>query len=257
MGQRGPKPVAVSELNLFANEFYWAFRALAEGRQRRRYDAKRHEELIRNVDSEVQISEANWENVRNQIEDEIRAGRIKESEREQRLKQLEADYLFMGRHARYECIADEAMQTFDVPGEPETLDALLGAESPEAIRELCKDAHTLVRSEVRKGDYRDVMLSNWPISNGSMVPEYLSQYAEQFIAAKNDSRFPRSSRDTSKLKQLWFLARAMAGAVCGIKTRTAVNLLGSLRPEEMLEETHAAKRPRKRREGENHGSRTR
>jgi hypothetical protein len=256
MGQRGPKPVTPQELNLFASEFYWAFRALAEGTRRRRFDAKRHAELIRQIDREVQISNVNKQFISRQIDQEVREGHLKESEREQKRRTLEADYLFMERHPQYERVAAEAMQELNVPGEPEILETLLRAREPEVIRDICRDAHSLVRCEVRQGDYQDVRLSNWPIDNGTMVPEYLSQYAEQFIAAKNDSRFPRSSRETSQLKRLWFLSRALAGAVCGIKSRTAINLLGSLRPEEILEQTHAAKRSRRKAGGKS-GSRKR
>jgi hypothetical protein len=186
------------------------------------------------------------------MEEETRDGRMKDTEREKRLRTLESDYLFMERSRHYARAAGEAM--LNAPAEPETLEELLQAEEPEVVRAICKDAYSSVPFEVSKCEYKKVIVCNWPIRLGSMVPEYLSQFAEQFIAAKNDPRFPRSSRETSKLKQLWFLSRAMAGAVCGIRTRTAINLVGSLRPEEILEQTHAAKRPRKRL-GEKNGSR--
>lgn len=127
------------------------------------------------------------------------------------------------------------------------LDALLEADNPEQIRALCTEAFQIVRREVRDGDFRDVRVPAWPIADGSTLPEYLSQYAEQFIAAKKDPRFPRSNRPTNRLKQLWFLSRALAGACCGLSTRTSINLVGSKRPEQIFEESNAGKPTRKTR----------
>ena len=89
-------------------------------------------------------------------------------------------------------------------------------------------------------------MPNWPIAAGSVLPMYLSQHAAEFIAAKHDKRFPLSDRPTSQLKQLWFLSRALAAALYGVKLRTAINLVGSKRPEEVFEESRAAKPLRKR-----------
>ena len=72
----------------------------------------------------------------------------------------------------------------------------------------------------RGGETRLVVASKWPISVTSPLPMYLSQYADEFIAAKKDPRFPRSGRPTSQLKQFWFLSRVLAGALYGIKPRT-------------------------------------
>jgi hypothetical protein len=107
-------------------------------------------------------------------------------------------------------------------GDPDVLRQLLDpSQNPEQLRQLCKtDA------------------GNWPISGGSMFPEYLAKHAESWIKALNDPRFPggRSSqkRPSNERKQLWFLARSLAGAVYGIEPSTAVAVVGSMRPEELF-----------------------
>lgn len=78
--------------------------------------------------------------------------------------------------------------------------------------------------------------------SGLAVQVPLGQYACEFIAARKDTRFLRSTdRPTSRLKQLWFLSRALAGALYGVGTRTAMNLVGSMRPEQMFEESREGK----------------
>lgn len=74
----------------------------------------------------------------------------------------------------------------------------------------------------------------------------MSQFAEEFVEAKRDPRYPRSNRPSNQLKQLWFLSRALAGAVYGVKTRTAINLVGSMRPERVFHESRDGKPARKR-----------
>src|SRR5205823_14793652 len=89
----------------------------------------------------------------------------------------------------------------------------------------------------------------WPIAVGSTFPGYLSQHAEQYVAALRDARFPRcdvSSRPSTRLKQFWFLSRALAGALFEVRTRTAINLVGSLRPEQIFRQSREAKPSRKR-----------
>jgi hypothetical protein len=145
-------------------------------------------------------------------------------------------------------LAQEASRKrLPVPAQPDVLRALMGAKTPAQVRDICKGAFVRRKVEVvdpitsKPAGYRDVEIRNWPIASGSMFPRHLSQYAEQFIVAKQDSRFPHSSRPTNLLKQLWFLSRALAGAVFGIQTRTAINLVGSKRPEQIFEESRAAK----------------
>jgi hypothetical protein len=143
--------------------------------------------------------------------------------------------------------AEESQKIIRVPGEPDIVASLLKAKTPQEIQELCKDAFGWGPRETLPGVVRDVMHANWPISVGSPLPMYLTQYAAEFIAARKDPRFPKSTRrPTSRLKQLWFLSRALAGALYGVKTRTAINLVGSKRPEQVFEESRSARPSRKR-----------
>jgi len=84
----------------------------------------------------------------------------------------------------------------------------------------------------------------WPIDPSSMLPTYLSKHATTFVASKNDKRYPHSDRPSSRAKQLWFVSRSLAGAVYGVSIRTAINLVGSKRPDEMFEESRSGKPPR-------------
>jgi hypothetical protein len=95
-----------------------------------------------------------------------------------------------------------------VPGEPDVIEQLLSANMPEQIVEICADAFSVRRDQIEPGVVREVKALNWPISADSMLPIYLSEFAFEFIAAKNDQRFPKATRPTNRLKQLWFLSRA-------------------------------------------------
>jgi hypothetical protein len=242
-----PRIVDPQELYFFAQEYYWDFRGLAEGRFRLGFDKQKFDKAI--ADSEkVTLSDEDRARLKDLAQKEVREGRLEEVQKQQWLQNLEEDHLWMERENRRNVASEEARKRRRVPGEPDVLNALLRAQTPEQVREICKDAFVPVTVEIRPGTYKEVELANWPIpsGNGSMFPRYLSQYAEQFVAAKNDPRFPDSGRPTSLRKQLWFLARALAGAVMGIQTRTAINLVGSKRPEQVFEESRAAKPERTR-----------
>ena len=144
-------------------------------------------------------------------------------------------------------VQEEATRQLKVRGEPEVITQLLTAETPDQVREICKDAFAQVTCEIAPGVFKELTLPNWPIPAGSPLPRYLSEYASEFIAGRKDPRFPQSTdRPTSALKQLWFLSRALAGALYGVRTRTAINLVGSMRPEQIFEESRDGKPTRKR-----------
>ena len=141
----------------------------------------------------------------------------------------------------------EAMHNIRVPGEPDIIDSFLRATTAKEITTICEDAFSTRRIKIGLGLEKEVQVPNWPISAGSILPSALSEFAGEFIAAKNDPRFPSSSRPTSRPKQLWFLARALAGAVQGISTRTAINLIGSRRPDQMVEYSKGKRRTKNKR----------
>jgi len=186
------------------------------------------------------------------VEEEIQKGQLDASRREERLSYIADSERWARLEDRRQDAERQARKEIKVPGQLDVIEALLNPKTtPEQVRELCKDA-TMSRKnvEVEVGVFRNVEVSAWPIPPGSPLPIYLSQYAEQYIAALNHPRFPRcdvSKRPTNCLKQFWFLSRALAGAVCGVKTRTAINLVGSLRPEEMFREARDGKPARRHR----------
>jgi len=231
-------------LYTFAHLFYWDFRRIAEGGRRWVRDKVKLQESERERRSLNIPKEA-----AKKAEEEIQAGLIPASKRQRRRRELEhqlASVLPLWPFVAQE----EAIREVKIPGEPEVIEELLNPKtSPARIRELCREASMKRVIEVQPGVKREVDYRAWPIPVGSTFPTYLAQYAEQYVAALHDPRYPGcdvSVRPSNRLKQFWFLSRALAGALYGVKTRTAINLVGSLRPEESFEESRAAKPARKR-----------
>ena len=135
----------------------------------------------------------------------------------------------------------------NIPGEPEVFKQLLLANTPRQVRDICEETFTTRRIDMDAdlvktlGVLEEQIVPDWPISGQSKLPSFLSEYASEFIAAKKHSRFPKSTRPRTRLKQLWFLSRALAGAAYGVKTRTTLNLIGSLRPEQMFQQSREGK----------------
>lgn len=243
-----PKKADPGTLYAFAHQFYWDFRRLAEGRYRSRTNEEEAERLADEVDTEgVQLTVEQRLHLAKVVEEEIQEGRLAEANKETRLREVEADQLRMTRKWLRDEAARRARRQLKVPGEPDVLRALLQATKPEQVCEICEDAFVVAPMTTTDGRTIEGPVPNWPISVGSVLPMYLSQHAAKFIAAKKDLRFPQSGRPTSQLKQLWFLSRALAGAIWGIEPRTAINLVGSIRPEESFEQSRCAKPLRRKR----------
>jgi hypothetical protein len=140
-----------------------------------------------------------------------------------------------------------------IPAEPKLVNKLLSAATPEEIAKICSGAFVSVNEKSFSGEPIQVLRSNWPISDGSLLPSSLTQYAAQFLEAKRDTRFPKSERPTTRKKQMWFLSVALAGAVCGVRTRTAINRIGSFMPEhnqdlaQLAQKSRTSKKTKKRR----------
>lgn len=234
----------------FAHLFYWDFRRLAEGTVRWRLDKKKYEQLTEGLDTMQFIKDEDRARHQQAVDKEISSGRLEPSGREERIRDLEDSLNCVRRMSYRQQAAAEAEKELKVPGEADVINVLLDPNTtPEQVRGLCKEAVMARIVEVEPGDRREVEVLAWPIPPGSPLPTYLSQYAEQFVAARHDPRFPNCdvlARPTNRLKQFWFLSRALAGALFGVKTRTAINLVGSLRPEESFKASRDAKPERKR-----------
>ncbi len=242
-----PKKVELQELYFFAQDFYRQFRGVMEGGFRWKFDEEEYNRLVAEIDGQkIQLSgDQNLAIVRGVLK-EIQQGRLPEAQEEARLRDLAADNRFVTRDWLHRQASEEARKQVRVPGRPEVMKALLQARTPEEVRTICEDA--FVSRTIQIGDItKEVRMPNWPIPVGSPLPRYLSEYASEFLAAKSDPRFPKSTtRPSSQLKQLWFLSRALAGALYGVRTRTAINLVGSMRPEQLFKESRDGKPARKR-----------
>jgi hypothetical protein len=244
-----PQKVDPGALYAVAHQFYWDFRAIAEGGSRRRFDRQLFEKLsagIRNKDLHLTDDQKNHLGLC--AEEEILSGRLQQTEKSAWLRNAEDSQLAMNRYHDEQLAAEKATRQIRVPGAPDVIADLLAANKPEEIRVICDDAFVTRNVETQPGVFRELRIPNWHLCSGSVLPSYLRQHAGELISARKDRRFPRSNRrPTTRLKQLWFLSRALAGAVFGVSTRTAINLVGSKRPEVIFEESRAAKPRRTRR----------
>lgn len=252
-----PQKVDPGALYAFAHQFYWDFRRLDEGGRRFRFDKQEYERAFAEAEALIEYSPQEQARLEAAVDAAIREHHVPVSERENRIRKLK----LAESQGLMNFIAQEAARKeIRIPGEPDVIRVLLSPDTTaERIRELCKDALMKRRIEVEPGVFKEIDMPAWPLAVGSPFPNYLSQYAEQYIAALHDPRFPRcdiSKRPSNRLKQFWFLSRALAGALYGITTRTAINLVGSLRPEEMFQESRAAKPRRTRRRREHKVRRT-
>jgi hypothetical protein len=247
-----PQKADPGSLYAFAHQFYWDFRRIAAGMPRWRINTQKQKQLEEELNqvSDAELREEGRRGRERRVEDEIRAGVLKEHQRESRLREIEDAEIPVTRESLRRGIADEAREEHRFRGEPEVIEALLDPKAtPQRVRDICKEAFMSRRVEVEPGVMKEVEVPAWPIPPGSPFPGYLSQYAEQYVEALRDRRFPGcdvSARPSTRLKQFWFLSRALAGALFGVTTRTAINLVGSLRPEELFEESRDAKPERKR-----------
>jgi hypothetical protein len=237
-------------LYAFAHQFYWDFRRLSEGGRRRRFNQEKYEQLSEDLDDLQLIDDEDKARHQAMVDEEIRAGSLDPSRRNERLHDIEEAELSARRDFYCQQAHLEATQAIRIPGEREVIEVLLSPKTTAVeIRELCKEATMTRSAHFQSGVFKEIEVPAWPIPLGSTLPTYLTEYAEEYISALNDPRFPScdvAARPSTRLKQFWFLARALAGALYGVKTRTAINLVGSLRPEEAFNESHDAKPPRRR-----------
>jgi len=245
-----PKKVDPGALYAIAHMFYWEFRRIAEGRPRRFLDKAKLAKLDNKTDrAKLRLSPGRRARLDQMADAEIRSGRLDPIEKNKWLGNAQEAEQSGRRSQLRRLLAERATKHSKFPGEPDVIKTLLDPKtSPQQVRELCKEAFMTMTVDVEHGVTKEVEVPAWPILSGSTLPHYLSLHAEEYVAALRDPRFPDcdvSVRPTNRLKQLWFLSRALAGAIYGVKTRTALNLVGSKRPEEVFEESGAAKPARK------------
>jgi hypothetical protein len=243
-----PSKAEAGTLYSFAHQFYWDFRRIAEGRLGSELDKELYAQLLDEADKVNGLDDGQIRALVRAVRVEIAQGRLAPENKAARLQELGRENLRVTREY-FRGVASEMAQkeVKVVPGKPEVIRSLLEATTTEEVRRICGGAFGTKTLEVHPGVTKEIRTPNWPISVASVLPMYLSQYAAQFIGAKNDKRFPVSNRPTSHLKQFWFLSRALAGALFGESVRTAINLVGSIRPEEAFEKSRNARASRKRR----------
>lgn len=86
---------------------------------------------------------------------------------------------------------------------------LLKATSPEEVKAVCDESPYWLN----------------PKRGAILFYRVLSENAKNFLAAKQNRRYPRSDRPTTRGRRIRFLARSMAGISMGIGVRTAQDLL--------------------------------
>jgi len=112
---------------------------------------------------------------------------------------------------------ETVIKVVQIPPEPDTVIALLGAESARELRTICRGSAWMRKQP------------------NSYLSRYLPALAQQFVDARKDRHYPCSSRTTSIPKKFWFLARALAGAIYGLSPRRAINIIGPGKPEEIFD----------------------
>jgi hypothetical protein len=224
----------------FAAQIYWDFRRLTEGSFRAKRDSKfREPQQVSLLDEEIDLSPSNKRRIWETVKQEMQEGRLSKANSKKRYQHLCSLEKNVHREFRLTQASDEATKLLKIPGESAVMSALLSARTTTEIQNICREGF----EECGKPT-----LPNWPIPFGSILYSCLRQYPAQFLAARTDSRFPRSNtRPTTRLKQLWFLSRALAGAIFGIEVRTAINIVGSKRPDELFEDSRAGKPRRAKR----------
>jgi hypothetical protein len=226
MGLRGPKPVRRTTLLFFAEMYYGDFKALARGLRGDAIDKELYENEIRKL-NKLKLSYGDRLRIKEAVEKEVDAGHLPSANQRETIEDVQTIGILEKHSPMRERAARDAKRSITQPAQPAILRALLAATEPEQVHAICRTAFKRVRREIGPGVFDYVTIADWPIEDGSQFPFYLSKHADQFLSAKLEKRFPRKSRPSNLEKQLWFLACALAGAVQGLSTCTAVKRCGS------------------------------
>jgi hypothetical protein len=228
-----PSKVDTLTLYVLARYFYGEFTAIQRGPGKRFVlNEYKKANLVKIAEETSQLRGASLAGLEQGVDRQIALGHLPAGEREGRLRDLrediEFDRLFGGTNAARML----SKKSVNVRREPEIIDRLLNAKTPAQIKRICAKAFANYSEVTFEGSIAEVPRPSWPISNASLLPGALSQHASAFIEARSGPKFPKSDRPSSRSKQLWFLARALAGFSYGLETRTAINRISSVRPDE-------------------------
>jgi hypothetical protein len=222
MGSRGPQPIPQEELVRTTREFYSLFVELTTGREwfdRRRYDDLKK----RALDSRPSLTPNEQAELERRVT-EIQSAGLSQAETDRR-RRRQVDRAQAKANFRELDQALKLSMQQSRRDKRDVLEALLRAPTPNRVREICNEAFpsTMVPIFDPKQEFKLVR----QVEYRSRLAKILVKYAEEFIAAKHERRYPHSIRKSSRLKQIWFLSCALAGAVHGIKTRTTIDRVGS------------------------------
>lgn len=238
-----PRKVTIGTLYGLARDFYWELKSVEEGLWQASVHHEKRKRLLTQVEETAELDTEEVIELRQRVAHYTQNAAFPPNENFLRYMQGEIE---AHRQLDESNTAIELTQKWkEIPGRPGIIDELLNANTSEQIQKICVGGYKTEEKPDVFGNVIEVLVPVWPISGESILPSKLSQHAPEFIEAKNDPRFPKSGRPTSRLKQLWFLSRALAGAVHGIRTRTAINLIGSVRPDESDKLSKIAQRPRR------------
>ena len=223
MGKRGPAAVSRIALRGFSRLYFRDLRALARGRKIRKFSGQRYEKHIHEHLS-PRPSYGQRLEIEEQVAKSVSAGEISIENAPGVIGDLVVIKQFLKNRNAHDAAEKMAWVKHDELKCTSAIQAILNGSADE-IRQACVGAFKIVEKEVRKGEFQPVEIPVWPIDDGSQFPYYLAIHAEQIVTARIDPHYPGSNRPSSQEKQLRFLARALAGAVQGRSTRTAINIL--------------------------------
>jgi hypothetical protein len=240
MGKRGPRPIAHQDLYRAAVAFYRDFRELAGLEWRRFFDRKLYDFLKREL-KPLGLTDEQTTKFRKR-EEMICNGRLTQAEREEKFRELERDMGMAIDFRTYDSAFEISMIKIQRNANPDALLDLLAATTAERVREVCE---TQLSSDPLE-TIDPIMLVNpghfvnrRPRKRPKVLSDFaqsIHYYAEQFIAAKNHRKFPNGrTRKSTLLEKLWFLSRALAGAIYTREVGTVLNLIPSTRPDQITD----------------------
>lgn len=161
----------------------------------------------------------------------IEMANLPQGERQKRVNKAEEWAKALAYNRKLEWVIRRATQR-EPPQDEHIVQELFAASTAAEVVQLCEQHFPVELIEISVPDYTmDSPMVCTVETSETQHPlgELLTTHADAFIAAKNHSRFPRSSRKSSRDKQLWFMARFLAGAVCGLTGRTAIDRIPAYR----------------------------